>query len=344
MSPNQANQEIISFGKLFLGIETSCDETSVALYSTKKGIISSKISTQIELHSKFGGVVPEVASRNHMLKIKPLFDEVMQETGIKPADIDTIGVTVAPGLIGALFVGLSFAKGLGIALDIPVIPINHLTGHIISAELENIDLQPPYMGLIISGGHSHIYSVDKCYNFSLLAKTIDDAVGESFDKVAKMLGFGYPGGPIIEKEALSGDENSIKLPIPMKKDNNFSFSGLKTAVLNVINKNEYSINDVAASFQKTAVDSLILKAFRVAKEHQQKTIVVAGGVACNSYLRNKFLEKGKQERINVYFPSPKLCTDNGDMIAYAAYKFFKKRIFLPINGTAYGTDPLINRY
>lgn len=331
-------------GQLFLGIETSCDETSIALYSSHQGIISSKISTQIELHSKFGGVVPEVASRNHMLKIKPLFDELMAEADIAPTDLDAIGVTVAPGLIGALFVGLAFAKGLGITLNIPIVPVNHLTGHILAAELENKNLCPPYMGLIVSGGHTHIYTVDKCYNFTLLANTIDDAVGESFDKVAKMLGFGYPGGPIIEKEALSGNENAIPFPIPMKKENNFSFSGLKTAVLTAINKKEYSMNDISASFQKTAIDALILKTFRVAKEHRQKTIVIAGGVACNSYLRKRFMETGVKERIKVYFPSRALCTDNGDMIAYTAYKFFKKRVYLPIDGTAYGTDPLINRY
>lgn len=329
---------------LTLGIETSCDETSIALYDSNKGIVASKISSQIDLHAKFGGVVPEVASRNHMLKIKPLFDEIISESGITPDQIDTIGVTAAPGLIGALFVGLSFAKGLGQALNIPVVPVNHLTGHILAAEMENKDLKPPYMGLIISGGHTHIYRVDRSYNFTLLANTIDDAVGESFDKVAKMLGFDYPGGPLIEKAAKDGDENSIKLPIPMKKENNFSFSGLKTAVLNTVNKGESSISDTCASFQKTAVDALILKTFRVAKEYKQDRIIIAGGVACNSYLRKRFLEQAKKEKRYVFFPSPRLCTDNGDMIAYTAHTFFKKRTFMPINGTAYGTDPFINRY
>jgi N6-L-threonylcarbamoyladenine synthase len=329
--------------ELFLGIETSCDETSVALYQAGKGIIDSKISTQIELHAKFGGVVPEVASRNHMLKIKPLFDELLKDTNIKLKDIDVIGVTVSPGLIGALFVGVAFAKGLSAALNIPIVPVNHLAGHLLSVELEN-DIKPPYLGLIISGGHTHIYNIDEKYNFTLFSKTIDDAVGEAFDKVAKMLGFAYPGGPFIEKEALKGDENSISFPIPMKNKDDFSFSGLKTAVLNVINKNGYSKADISASFQKTAVDSLILKTFRAAKKNKQKQIVIAGGVACNSYLRNRFLSAANKENIRVYFPSPKLCTDNADMIAYTAYKLYDRNVFLPLDGTAYGTDPYIDRY
>ncbi len=329
--------------ELFLGIETSCDETSVALYQAGKGIIGSKISTQIELHAKFGGVVPEVASRNHMLKIKPLFDELLKDTNIKLKDIDVIGVTVSPGLIGALFVGVAFAKGLSAALNIPIVPVNHLAGHLLSVELEN-DIKPPYLGLIISGGHTHIYNIDEKYNFTLFSKTIDDAVGEAFDKVAKMLGFAYPGGPFIEKEALNGDENSISFPIPMKNKDDFSFSGLKTAVLNIINKNEYSKADISASFQKTAVDSLILKTFKAAKKNKQKQIVIAGGVACNSYLRNRFLSAANKENIRVYFPSPKLCTDNADMIAYTAYKLYDRNVFLPLDGTAYGTDPYIDRY
>jgi N6-L-threonylcarbamoyladenine synthase len=278
-----------------------------------------------------------------MLKIKPLFDELLKDTNIELKDIDVIGVTVSPGLIGALFVGVAFAKGLSAALNIPIVPVNHLAGHLLSVELEN-DIKPPYLGLIISGGHTHIYNIDEKYNFTLFSKTIDDAVGEAFDKVAKMLGFAYPGGPFIEKEALKGDENSINFPIPMKNKDDFSFSGLKTAVLNIINKNEYSKADISASFQKTAVDSLILKTFKAAKKNKQKQIVIAGGVACNSYLRNRFLSAANKENIRVYFPSPKLCTDNADMIAYTAYKLYDRNVFLPLDGTAYGTDPYIDRY
>ena len=327
---------------LVFGIETSCDETSVAIYDSNKGIIGSKISSQINIHSKFGGVVPEIASRNHLLKVKPLFDEVIVEAGISHKDLDLIGVTSSPGLIGALFVGLSFAKGLGYSNNIPVIPVNHLTGHILSAEMENEDLFPPYAGLIISGGHTHLYYVDEAYNFELLSKTIDDAVGESFDKVAKMLGFTYPGGPFIEKEALKGNENKVSYPIPMPRSDNFSFSGLKTAVLNSIK--QYNKSDVAASFQKTAVDALILKVLRVLKKKNIKNLVIAGGVACNSYLRKRFDYESVKKGINVFFPSSKLCTDNGDMIAFAAYKLYNKRNFLSISGTAYDTDALIDRY
>ena len=329
---------------LVLGIETSCDETSVAIYDSNKGIIGSKIFSQIDIHSKFGGVVPELASRNHLLKVKPLFDEVIEKSGIFHKDLDLIGVTSSPGLIGALFVGLSFAKGLGYSNNIPVIPINHLTGHILSAEMENEELSTPYAGLIISGGHTHLYYVDEAYNFELLSNTIDDAIGESFDKVTKMLGFTYPGGPFIEKEALKGDENKVPYPIPMPKSDNFSFSGLKTAVLNSINKNRYNKSDVAASFQKTAVDALILKVFRLLKKKNIKDLVIAGGVACNGYLRKRFNDESSKKGINIYFPSPKLCTDNGDMIAFAAYKLYHKRNFLSLSGTAYDTDALINKY
>ncbi len=327
---------------LVLGIETSCDETSVAIFDSNKGIIGSKISSQISLHSKFGGVVPEIASRNHLLKVKPLFDEILEECEIYPDNIDLIGVTTSPGLIGALFVGLSFAKGLGYSLNIPVIPVNHLTGHILSAEMENSVLNPPYAGLIISGGHTHLYYVNESYHFTLLSHTIDDAVGESFDKVAKMLGFEYPGGPFIEKEALKGDENKIKYPIPMPKSDNFSFSGLKTAVLNSL-KN-YDKCDIAASFQKTAIDSLVLKVFRLLKNKSIDKLVIAGGVACNGYLRKRFYTEAEKENFEVFFPSPKLCTDNGDMIAYTAYKFYGKRIFLTPESTAYDTDPFIDKF
>jgi N6-L-threonylcarbamoyladenine synthase len=327
-----------------LGIETSCDETSIAVYDSSKGIIASKISSQINIHSKFGGVVPEIASRNHLLKVKPLFDELLADCNITAKDLNLIGVTTSPGLIGALFVGLAFAKGLGYALKIPVLPINHLTGHILSAEIENQNLKPPYAGLIISGGHTHLYYVDCSYNFKLLSNTIDDAIGESFDKVAKMLGFGYPGGPFVEKEAYKGDENKISYPIPMLKSDNFSFSGLKTAVLNSIQKDIYEKEDIAASFQKIAVDSLILKVFRILKKKSIDKLVVAGGVACNSYLRKRFNMEAKNNCVDIYFPSPKLCTDNGDMIAYAAYKFLNKRSFLSLESTAYDTDPFINRY
>ncbi|WP_022850435.1 tRNA (adenosine(37)-N6)-threonylcarbamoyltransferase complex transferase subunit TsaD [Limisalsivibrio acetivorans] len=325
---------------IFLGIETSCDETSLAIYCTNKGILAAKTASQADIHSRFGGVVPEVASRNHILKLESLFNECLSISGLGTSDIDCIGVTNAPGLIGALFVGVGFAKGLGYSLGIPVIPINHLSAHILAAEIEHEELKPPYLALIISGGHTHIYDVDKALNYRLLAKTLDDAAGESFDKVAKMIGLGYPGGPAIEKLAKDGDSDAVKLPIAMKKDDNFSFSGLKTAVLNAYNTGEYSKADLAASFQKTTAETLVLKTMRIARRFGRKRITVAGGVACNGYIRNSFAE-ACSEGEKVYFPSFRLCTDNGDMIAYAASRFYNRRRFFPLEGRAYDTQPEI---
>jgi N6-L-threonylcarbamoyladenine synthase len=326
---------------IILGIESSCDETSLAVFdSSAKKILATFTSSQAELHSRFGGVVPEVASRNHILKLESLFEQCMKKSGLTPQDIDAIGVTTAPGLIGALFTGVSFAKALGYALRIPVIPVNHLSAHILAAELENSELEAPYLALIISGGHTHIYDVDRAYNFELFARTIDDAAGESFDKVAKMLGLGYPGGPLIEKLAEKGDENSIKFPIAIKNRPDFSFSGLKTAVLNKINEGTQTAENISASFQKTVADTLTLKTLRAAKLLGHKKIVVSGGVACNGYIRRSFMAKSG---FDIYFPSPRLCTDNGDMIAYAAYKFFGHRKFAPLDETAHDRMQNINK-
>lgn len=326
---------------IILGIESSCDETSLAIYdSEKRSILATFTSSQAELHSKFGGVVPEVASRNHILKLESLFEQCMDEAKITPQDLDAIGVTNAPGLIGALFVGVSFAKALGYALKIPVVPVNHLSAHILAAELQHEELKAPYLALIISGGHTHIYDVDTAYNFDLLAKTIDDAAGESFDKVAKMLGLEYPGGPAIEALAKMGNEDKVKFPIAIKNKPDFSFSGLKTSVLNKINDRSESDADIAASFQKTVAETLILKTLRQAKELGRKKIVVAGGVACNGYIRQAFQAKNGYD---VYFPSPRLCTDNGDMIAFTAHKFFGRRKFASLDETAHDRMQHINK-
>jgi len=325
---------------IILGIETSCDETSLAVFDTEKGILASFTNSQIDIHNKFGGVVPEVASRNHILKVEELFSKCMEKAQLTPQNLDIIAVTTAPGLIGALFVGVSFAKALGYALKIPVVPVNHLSAHILAAELEHPELKPPYTALIISGGHTHIYDVDAAYNFELLAKTVDDAAGESFDKVAKMMELGYPGGPLIEALAKEGNEKAVNFPIAMRKENNYSFSGLKTAVMNKINENSVSPADIAASFQRTVADTLILKTLRVAKETGRKNVVVAGGVACNGYIRDAF---AAQKGFNVFFPSKKLCTDNGDMIAFAAHRFFKLRKFSSLLETAHDRAQHINK-
>lgn len=328
---------------IFLGIETSCDETSVAVYDSYKGIKSSIISSQIDIHSRYGGVVPEIASRNHALKMETVFYEALEKASISVNKIDAVGVTRAPGLIGALFVGVSFAKGLSYSLKVPLIPVNHLAAHLISAELTHPELTPPYTGLIISGGHSHIYQVDKSYNFRLFSHTVDDAAGEAFDKVAKMMGLPYPGGPAIENLSQNGNPDAVNFPVAMKAQNNMSFSGLKTAVLNCLNGNKENITnaDIAASFQDTLVETLINKSQKALKHFKSDKLVISGGVACNGYLRDKFHEYFKGS-CNIYFPSKYLCTDNGDMIAYAAYKFMRLRKFLDIKGTARDNESSIN--
>ncbi|MDR2869831.1 MAG: tRNA (adenosine(37)-N6)-threonylcarbamoyltransferase complex transferase subunit TsaD [Deferribacteraceae bacterium] len=306
-----------------VGIETSCDETSVAVLSGAH-ILSSFTFSQADIHAVFGGVVPEVASRNHMQKIAPLFRKAMAHAGLDLQDIDLIAVTSAPGLIGALFVGVSFAKGLAFAMDKPIIPIHHLAGHILSAELSNPELKPPYTALVVSGGHTHIYDVTEENgqqpSFRLIGRTIDDAAGEAFDKVAKMLGGQYPGGPFIEKLAMDGDSQSIKFPIALRGEQNLSFSGLKTAVLTKIEQHTHEAKDIAASFQYTVAKTVQEKAFAAAKAAGRNKIVVTGGVSCNGALRRHFAQAVEAEGLQVYFPEIQLCNDNAAMIAYAAYR------------------------
>ncbi len=320
---------------IFLGIESSCDETSIALYSSELGTLANKTFSQADIHSAFGGVIPEVASRNHIQKISPLYQACISEANINSKDIDVIGVTNSPGLIGALFVGVSFAKGLGYSLKRPVIPINHLMAHILVAELTHPNLKPPYTAIVVSGGHTHIFDVNEALNFKLIGRTLDDAAGEVFDKIAKVIGGPYPGGIFIENLAKNGDINKIKFPIAFKGEVKFSFSGLKTAVINIINKNEYNIEDVVASFQHTIAQTLFEKTMQAAALYKRDKIVIGGGVACNSEIRRVFNEKCKDENIEVFFPDIKRCTDNGEMIAYAASRLYKFRNFLNYNGTAY---------
>ena len=323
---------------IVLGIESSCDETSIAVYSSEKGTLCSKTFSQADIHAAFGGVIPEVASRNHIQKIEPLYHACMEESSITGRDLDIIGVTNAPGLIGALFVGVSFAKGLGYALHKPVVPVHHLAAHILAAELSYKELKPPYTALIVSGGHTHIFDVDEALNFTLIGRTIDDAAGEVFDKTAKVMGGPYPGGIFIQNMAEKGDRNAVKFPQAFKGEIKFSFSGLKTAVMNTIQKNEYSLEDIAASFQWTVASTLSDKTFQAASLFKRDKIVVGGGVAANQEIRRVFNERaGNTKNISVYFPELARCTDNGEMIAYAAYRFYKFRNFLNYKGSAYDT-------
>ncbi|HHW00573.1 MAG TPA: tRNA (adenosine(37)-N6)-threonylcarbamoyltransferase complex transferase subunit TsaD [Clostridiaceae bacterium] len=314
---------------IILGIETSCDETSAAVVKNGRHVISNIISSQVDLHKKYGGVVPEIASRKHVELILPVINQALEEAGIKADQVDAIGVTYGPGLVGALLVGLSAAKALAFALDKPLVGVHHIAGHISANYLENKELEPPYICLVVSGGHSEIVHVKDYNTFETLGQTRDDAAGEAFDKIARALGLGYPGGPLIDKTARTGNSSAVNFPRVHFNDGSldFSFSGLKTAVLNYLNtleqKNEsFSIGDVAASFQQAVVDILVENTIKAAKSTGIKNIALAGGVAANSLLRAQMKAAATENGFNMYYPSPVLCTDNAAMIACAAYYEF----------------------
>lgn len=311
---------------IVLGIETSCDETSASVVKNGRTILSNVISSQIDFHKKFGGVVPEIASRKHIELVIPVINEAVEEAGISIKDVDLIGVTYGPGLVGALLVGLSSAKALSFALGKPLIGVHHIEGHIAANYLDNEELKPPFVCLVASGGHSHIVYVEDYCRFEILGQTRDDAAGEAFDKIARALGLGYPGGPLIDKAAKSGNGKAINFPRVHFGDKSldFSFSGLKTAVLNYINTFEqkgekFNIEDIAASFQQAVVDVLVENSISAALSKKVKHVTIAGGVAANSLLRNQMKEKSILHGIGVSYPKPVLCTDNAAMIACAAY-------------------------
>jgi len=310
-----------------LAIETSCDETSVAIIKDKREVLTNIIYSQIDIHKKFGGVVPEVASRNHVKKISQIVDEALESAEMTFEDLDFISVTNGPGLVGALLVGLSYAKALSFALDIPLVPVNHIEGHIYANFVEHPTLEPPFLSLIVSGGHTHLVEVKDYSDYHVIGRTRDDAAGESFDKVARRLELGYPGGPIIDRLAKKGNPEAIDFPRAKVGDYDFSFSGLKTAVLNYINmknqKNEkINVEDVAASFQAAVVDVLVNRAKEVCKDYNLDKIALAGGVAANSGLREGLDQMGQLENIEIYYPSKLLCTDNAGMIGCAgAYRY-----------------------
>lgn len=315
---------------LTLGIESSCDETSVAVVKDGREILSNIISSQIEIHRLFGGVVPEIASRKHVSAILPVIDLALEEAKITMDDVDIIAATRGPGLIGALLVGLTAGRGLALATGKPFIGVNHIRGHVCANYLTHPDLEPPFVGLIVSGGHSYLIHVEDYIDFTLYGKTRDDAAGEAFDKVARAMDIGYPGGPVIDKLAKEGKE-TYELPRVMleRGSYDFSFSGLKTAVLNELNNakqkgEEIRVADMAASFQNAVVDVLTEKTYRLAHELGEKKIVLAGGVSANSGLRAAMEKRGAEEGIEVYYPDPILCTDNGAMIASVGYYSYMK--------------------
>ena len=309
---------------IILGIESSCDETSIAIVKNGREVLANIVSTQIDIHTRFGGVVPEVASRNHIEAITNVLNEALKEANLTLNQIDAIAVTYGAGLIGALMVGVSFAKSLAYALNKPLIAVNHIKGHMSANYIEHKDLVPPFIGLIVSGGHTAIVEVTDFVNQNLIGSTLDDAIGEAYDKVARVIGLGYPGGPKVDKAAKEGKNNIKFVKDALKNSFDCSFSGLKTAVINYVNSlrqkdKELPINDICASFQAQAVDGLVDRTIRVCKKFGYKKLCVAGGVSANSYLRQKLFESGKKENIEVFVPSLKLCTDNAAMIASLGY-------------------------
>jgi len=317
---------------LILGIESSCDETAAAVVRDGNQILSSVISSQIELHKPFGGVVPELAAREHLEKIDPVVDEALARAGVALKEINAVAVTRGPGLIGSLLVGVCYAKALAFGLDIPFVGVNHIEGHVFSVAFDNPPIEYPAFALIVSGGHTNLFFIPEAGKYKVVSRTRDDAAGEAFDKVAKMLGLEYPGGPVIEKLAKEGDAKRIKFPVAKISDGrpDFSFSGLKTAVSRYLRESEIQplakgepptqeIKDIAASFQATVIKSLIGTTERLAIQYEPKTLIVAGGVACNNALREAAAAIGRRLNLPVYFPSKHLSTDNAAMIAAAGY-------------------------
>ena len=313
-----------------LAIESSCDETAIAIVRNGREVLSNVISSQIEIHRRFGGVVPEVASRNHLLAISNLYEEALKEANITINQIDAIAVTYGAGLVGALLVGVNFAKGLAYSQNLPLIAVNHIHGHIASNYISHQKLEPPFVCLMVSGGHTALLKISDYTKQKLIGSTVDDAVGEAFDKVARVLGLSYPGGPEIDKLAKKG-ENIIKFTVSnaLSKTYNFSFSGIKTAVINYVhNKEQKKENickeNVARSFEECVTDELCTKSLRATKASGYKKLVIAGGVGANSMLREKMTNLAKKENIEVYFPVLKYCTDNAAMIGSAAYYYIQK--------------------
>jgi N6-L-threonylcarbamoyladenine synthase len=314
-----------------LGIETSCDETSAAVVKNGRDVLSNVISSQIDLHKEYGGVVPEIASRRHVELIMPVIEESLQVSGVPKDKLGAIAVTYGPGLVGALLVGVSVAKGLAFALKKPLVGVHHIEGHIASNYIQHKELEPPFLCLIVSGGHSHIVKVRDYDQFEILGKTRDDAAGEAFDKVARVLGLGYPGGPKVDALAKEGNPDAIPFPKTYFGEGvyDFSFSGIKTAVMNYVNtsknkKEEIDLPNVCASFQNAVVEVLATNALKALEKETMDTLALAGGVASNSGLRRELENRTKKEGLKLFYPSPILCTDNAAMIACAGYYNYQK--------------------
>ena len=318
---------------LILAIESSCDETAAAVVKNGREVLSNVINTQIAIHTEYGGVVPEIASRKHIENINPVIKKALTDAGVTLDDIDAIGVTYGPGLVGALLVGVAEAKAIAFAKNKPLVGVHHIEGHISANYVENKELEPPFVALVVSGGHTHLVKVNDYGEYEIIGRTRDDAAGEAFDKVARAIGLGYPGGPKIVKLAKEGNPEAIEFPRAHVDDApyDFSFSGIKSAVLNYINSanmqgKEINRADVAASFQKAVVDALVSRAVKLAKECGMDKLAIAGGVASNSALRAAVQEECAKNNIRFYSPSPVLCTDNAAMIGAAAYYEYIKGV------------------
>ena len=327
-----------------LAIETSCDETSMSLIKNGCEEIATVVFTQIDIHKKFGGVVPEIASRSHIESITIVLDELLEKSRMKIDNIDIIGVTYGPGLIGSLLIGLQAAKTIAMITKKQLIPVHHIAGHIYANNLEN-RLKFPLIALVVSGGHTELIYMKEDYSFERIGGTLDDAVGEAYDKVAKILGLDYPGGPIVDALSIKGND-TYDLPFPLDdKSYNFSFSGIKSAVVNIVHnerqrKKEIRVEDMCTSFQNRVVEVITKKTMRAIKEYKVKNLIIAGGVAANNGLRNKFATLCKEEKINLSIPKIKYCTDNAAMIGAAAYYAYKKGIVADLGLNALATDTL----
>jgi N6-L-threonylcarbamoyladenine synthase len=309
-----------------LGIETSCDETAVAVVEDGLKVLSNVLSSQHEIHGRFGGVVPELASRAHVERLNPLLDVALAEAGMRWAEVDAVAVTRGPGLVGALLVGLATAKAIALALDAPLVAVNHLEGHIYANFLEHGPPEPPYVSLIVSGGHTMLVYTPEEQRYEVLGQTVDDAAGEAFDKVARFLGLGFPGGPELDRLARKGDPKAVDFPRAMAGSGNydFSLSGLKTAVVRHVRKQEREgkktpVPDLAASFQEAVVDVQVQKNMAAAEEKGAASVLLGGGVVANSRLRVRMAEEAERRGIRLLFPSPELCTDNAAMIASVGF-------------------------
>ena len=335
---------------LVLAIETSCDDTGAAVVSDGRKILSNIVSSQVPIHQKYGGVVPELASRKHIESIVPIVTEALRTANVTLKEMDGIAVTQGPGLVGSLLVGLSFAKSVAFATGLPFIGVNHIEAHLSAIFLEKKPPKFPFVGLVVSGGHTSLFRMDGFGKYDRLGQTRDDAAGEAFDKVAKLLGLGYPGGPVIDELSKTGNREAIRFPRPVlsKKSLDFSFSGLKTAVVNYVKTHQEPpggypqdlLRDIVSSFQEAVVEVLVKKTVQAARHQGLKRIVLAGGVAANQRLRRRMEEECLDEKLKVFLPSPSFCTDNAAMVGVVGYEYLKRGMRSPFSLNAFSNLPL----